>query len=116
LGEKKSEGLNTLPDGVSYPCYAWCGEHARVGNVFDSGLEKMLLSSQYTKFVACTVDTVAKCRDCACRYLCGGACRAWNNPNEQDMNAAPVQCDHLKQRAQRLINAAEDYILKDNKM
>jgi uncharacterized protein len=56
------------------------------------------------------VDTIAKCRDCAYRYLCGGACRAWGNRNALDLNAAPVQCDHLKQRAQSLINAAREYL------
>ncbi|MDR1673662.1 MAG: SPASM domain-containing protein, partial [Bacteroidales bacterium] len=105
------QNLFIRPDGGVYPCYAWCGEHTRIGNVFDAGLNALLRSPQFTRLAACTVDTIAKCRDCASRYLCGGACRAWGNRNALDPNAAPVQCDHLQQRAQSLIDAAKEYIL-----
>jgi uncharacterized protein len=104
------QNLFVCPDGGVYPCYAWRGEHTRIGNVFDSGLNVILSSPQFTKLSSCTVDTIAKCRDCAYRYLCGSACRAWGNQTALDLNAAPVQCDHLKQRAQSLIDAAREYL------
>jgi uncharacterized protein len=104
------QNLFVRPDGGVYPCYAWCGEHTRVGNVFDRGLNVILSSPQFKRLSACTVDTIAKCRDCDYRYLCGGACRAWGNQTTLDLNAAPVQCDHLKQRAQSLIDAAREYL------
>ena len=57
-----------------------------------------------------TVDTIEKCRECEYRYLCGGACRAWGNQDTLDLNTAPVECEHLKQRAQKLITAAKKYL------
>ncbi|MDR0613716.1 MAG: SPASM domain-containing protein, partial [Dysgonamonadaceae bacterium] len=104
------QNLFIRPDGSAYPCYAWCGEHTCVGNIFDNGLNAVLLSPQFTRLSACTVDTVSKCRDCAYRYLCGGACRAWGNQQTLDLNAAPVRCEHLQQRAQSLIDAAKEYL------
>ena len=98
------------PDGGAYPCYAWCNEHTYIGNVFEQGLNATLISPQFTRLAECTVDTIAKCRDCACRYLCGGACRAWGNRDALDPNAAPVHCVHLKQRAEALIDAAKNYL------
>jgi uncharacterized protein len=104
------QNLFVRPDGGAYPCYAWCGEHTRIGNVFDRGLDAVLLSPQFKKLSACTVDTIAECRDCGYRYLCGGACRAWGNQQALDPNAAPPQCEHLKERAQALIDAAREYL------
>jgi uncharacterized protein len=105
------QNLYIRPDGSAYPCYAWCDEHTRIGNVFDNGLNELLHSPQFTRLSACTVDTITKCRDCDYRYLCGGACRAWGNRNAVDLNAPPLQCDHLKQRAKSLIDAAMKYLV-----
>jgi uncharacterized protein len=100
------QNLFILPDGSNYPCYAWCGRHTYIGNVFDGGLEATLASPQFTRLTGCSVDTVEKCRDCEYRYLCGGACRAWGNRQALDLNAPPARCEHLKEQAQRLIKAA----------
>jgi uncharacterized protein len=105
------QNLYIRPDGGAYPCYAWCNEHTYIGNVFEKGLTGTLLSPQFTRLVACTVNTIDKCRDCDYRHLCGGACRAWGNQKTLDLNAAPVQCNHLKQRAQSLIDAAREYLI-----
>ncbi|MDH6356404.1 radical SAM protein [Parabacteroides sp. PF5-9] len=99
------------PDGRSYPCYAWCGEHSYIGNVFEKGLNTVLTSPQFTRLTACTVETIIKCKDCDYRYLCGGACRAWGNQQENDLNAAPVQCTHLQEKAEKLIQAAKTYLI-----
>ena len=125
------------PDGAAHPCYAWCGSHTLLGNVFAegnerasqaggvcrvpqrafavgneraSGLETVLSSPQFKQLLDCSVDTIAGCRDCEFRYLCGGACRAWGNQQVLDINAAPPHCGHLKQRAQQLIDAAQAYV------
>jgi len=105
-----AQNLFVVPDGKAYPCYAWRSEHTYIGNIFKSGLKVVLSSSNFTRLVDCTVDTIDKCRDCEYRYLCGGACRAWGNQSELNLNAAPMQCDHLKQRARKLINTAKEYI------
>ena len=105
------QNLYVKPDGKSYPCYAWCGEHTCTGNVFANGLESVLSSPGYTRLMNCSVDTIEKCRECEYRYLCGGACRAWGNQNELNLNAAPPQCDHLKERAQKLTDTAREFLL-----
>jgi len=100
------QNLFVRPDGGAYPCYAWCGEHTYLGNVFADGLPTVLASQGFARLQACTVDTIEKCRDCDSRYLCGGACRAWGNRNAIDINAAPPTCQHLRTRAEKLIEEA----------
>jgi uncharacterized protein len=108
------QNLFILPDGSNYPCYAWRGEHTYIGNVFDGGLEATLASPQFARLTGCSVDTIEKCRDCEYRYLCGGACRAWGNRQALDLNAPPAQCEHLKEQAQGLIEAAGALISGNN--
>ena len=105
------QNLFVKPDGRAYPCYAWCAEHTCVGDVFADGLESVLTSSGYARLMRCSVDSIAKCRDCEFRYLCGGACRAWGNQTMLDVNAPPPHCEHLKTRAEKLIDAAREYVL-----
>jgi uncharacterized protein len=103
------QNLFVKPDGKAYPCYAWCGEHTFIGNVFAYGLGAVLASPQFARLVECSVDTIARCKDCEYRYLCGGACRAWGNQDTLNLNAAPVKCGHLKERARRIVDTAREY-------
>ena len=107
------QNLFVRPDGKSYPCYAWCGEHTYIGDTFADGLEAVLASSRYARLMNCSVDTIEKCRDCEYRYLCGGACRTWGNQTVLDINAPPPNCQHLKTRAQKLVHTAREYLLDD---
>lgn len=104
------QNLYVKPDGKAYPCYAWCGEHTFIGNVFEDELSSVLASPQFARLMDCSVDTTPKCHDCEYRYLCGGACRAWGNQTELDLNATPVECGHLRERAEKLIGTAREYI------
>ncbi|MDL2316896.1 SPASM domain-containing protein [Desulfovibrio sp. OttesenSCG-928-A18] len=104
------QNLFVKPDGKAYPCYAWCGEHTYIGDIFADGLEAVLASPGYLRLMNCSVDTIEQCRDCEFRYLCGGACRAWGNQTVLDVNAAPPHCEHLKARAERLIVVAMEYL------
>ena len=99
------------PNGDAHPCYAWCDKYTCLGNVLDAGLFNVLNSSLFKQLISCSVDTIEKCKYCEYRYLCGGACRAWGNQSTKEINAAPVQCDHLKARAKLLIEAAKNYIV-----
>ena len=105
------QNLYIQPDGSCFPCYAWCASHALLGNAFDIGLDHVLSSRQYKRLQEYTVDTIDRCRDCAYRYLCGGACRAWGNQNAPDLNAGPQDCSNLQQNAQTLLQAAEAYLV-----
>jgi uncharacterized protein len=114
------QNLFVKPDGAAYPCYAWCGEHTFLGNVFagqpagqSGGILALLGSPQFKRLGECTVDTIEKCRACGYRYLCGGACRAWGNQNALDLNHEPPDCNHLKKRAEQIIHYARNYILKE---
>ena len=103
------------PDGGAYPCYAWCGEHTFIGNVFADGLDglgRVLETPGYLRLADCTVDTIGKCKGCEFRYLCGGACRAWGNQSALDLNAMPVECGHLREKALSLVEAARRFILE----
>ena len=104
------QNLFVKPDGKAYPCYAWCGEHTCIGNVFVDGLEAVLSLPKFIRLVDCSVDTIEKCRDCEYRYLCGGACRAWGNQTVENINAAPVECEHLQERAKMLVHTAREYL------
>ena len=109
-------GQNILinPDGRSYPCYAWCGEHTFIGNVIEEGLGVVMASPKFRRLSECNVDTIEKCKDCSYRYFCGGACRAWGNQQQLNLNAAPPQCDHLKERAEKIIKEAREFLSLQN--
>lgn len=105
------QNLYVEPDGSAFPCYAWHGPHTTIGNVHSEGLEPLLASEAFKRLARCTVNTISKCRECAYRYLCGGACRAWGNEaNALDLNAPPPRCGHLQVRADQLIQAANSYL------
>ena len=104
------QNLFVRPNGDCYPCYAWCGDHTYIGNLFEHGLQAILSSPQFRRLEECTVDTISTCRNCSSRYLCGGACRAWGNQQELNLNASPANCEHLKKRAEKLIAAALEYV------
>ena len=105
------QNLFIEPDGNVFPCYAWHPPHAMLGNA-SKGLSSVLGSELFRSLSQSTVDTIEKCRECEFRYLCGGACRAWGNKkNQQDLNAAPPNCDYLRMRAENLVKAARKYLL-----
>jgi uncharacterized protein len=104
------QSLCVEPDGSAYPCFAWKGPKGCLGNVKDTGgLEAVVHSLAYRELRAHTVDSNRRCRDCALRYLCGGACRSWNRqPMDRpgDLDEAPVDCSRLHERARSLLLSA----------
>jgi uncharacterized protein len=105
------QNLYLEPDGNAFPCYAYHRPHSWLGNVFEQTLGKVLDSQGFRDLAQCTVDTGEKCRACEFRYLCGGACRAWGGEaSQQDIHAAPPNCDDLQNRARSLLAAAETYL------
>lgn len=106
------KNLYVEPEGNAYPCVAWRTPIACIGNVFTDGLEQVLKSGQFAVFAERSVDTIQQCKGCEFRYLCGGGCRAWNN-EEDEINAPPVNCEHLQERAKQLIQAARASLKTD---
>ena len=108
------QNLYVEPDGAAYPCYAWHGEGWRLGSICAAGgLAELLASDAFGALAEHTVDTNRACRACPLRYLCGGACRAWNRrPSdlETDLDAPPADCRPLHARARSLLASALEYL------
>lgn len=103
------QNLYVEPDGVAYPCYAWHAADWRLGSLEEDGLAAILESAAFRRLRRYTVDSNRRCRECLLRYLCGGACRAWNKldgPAPTDPDAPPVDCRVLHQRAFSLFCSA----------
>ena len=97
------------PDGSAFPCYAWHGGAWRLGSLLESSLEAVVSSPGFSRLRGYTVNTNRRCRACALRYLCGGACRAWNNVQgvpQDDLDAPPRDCSGLERRAALLLRTA----------
>ena len=59
-------------DGNIYPCSSFYSINKyKLGNVFDERLDEKIK----TAFSMKSVDNDSKCRDCWCRYMCGGICK-----------------------------------------
>jgi uncharacterized protein len=104
------QNLYVEPDGNAYPCYAWCSDAWKLGNInADDGLPGLIALKGFYELRKHTVNTNHLCCKCMLRYLCGGACRAWSRQltiNQSDIDAAPVDCSHLFSRAYSLLTSA----------
>src|SRR5438046_993487 len=88
------------------------GEKWQLGLITaEGGLSHLLGSLAFQDLRTHTVNTNRQCQQCAVRYLCGGACRAWNGPQEQpDLDAPPDDCSQLHMRARSLLDSALDHL------
>ena len=103
------QNLYVEPDGKAYPCYAWHSPDWLLGSLEDEGgLEEILSSPGFQDLKHHTVNSNSGCRTCALRYLCGGACRAWNQQvgaGQTNLDASPLNCEHLCMRARSLLTS-----------
>jgi uncharacterized protein len=105
------QNLYVDPYGETFPCYALHGANAQLGNVLEQGLAAVLDSVGSRDLAFHSVDTNLKCRECDVRYLCGGACKAWcGEACDRDLDAPPPDCSSLRERAERLLGAAKEYL------
>lgn len=105
------QNLYVEPDGWTFPCYAVCSQPWRLGNInHPDGLRLILGSERFAELAGHTVDTNHTCQHCPLRYLCGGACRAWNPAvaTSADLDTPPVNCRPLHARAHTLVTTALD--------
>jgi uncharacterized protein len=104
------QNLYVEPDGKAYPCYAWHSPDWLLGSLDGpNGLTGILSSPGFQDLRFHTVNSNLGCRACALRYLCGGACRAWSrlaDADQADLDAAPLDCEHLRRRAESLLASA----------
>jgi uncharacterized protein len=108
------QNLYVEPDGRGYPCYAWHGQDWLLGTITgDGALETLVNSAAFRALGRHTVDSNHRCRHCPLRYLCGGACRAWNRlPEEQqtDLDDPPLDCTALHRRARSLLVSSLEHL------
>jgi len=106
------QNLYVEPDGAAYPCYAWHGENWRLGYInSEGGLHTVVASDSFHNLGKHTVNTNPKCQRCPLRFLCGGACRAWNGQQHQyNLDVPPVDCSPLHKRAISLLVSSLDYL------
>ena len=108
------QNLYVEPDLAAYPCYAWHGEGWELGSIAGAGsLDRVIASPAFRALGTHTVNTNRACRECSLRYLCGGACRAWNrtvSDSQTDLDAPPVDCGALHARARSLLLSGLDYL------
>jgi uncharacterized protein len=106
------QNLYVEPDGRTFPCYAWHGAQWGLGNVNESGgLAAVVASAAFQDLHRHTVNTNRQCRSCILRYLCGGACRAWNQQPaaaQIDLDEPNTNCARSFDRARSLLVGAMD--------
>ncbi len=69
--------ISIAETGDVYPCQLLQEERFRAGNVREQSVGQIYADSPvFARMRGMSVDTLAKCSQCAVRYLCGGACRA----------------------------------------
>ncbi|WP_369685050.1 TIGR04083 family peptide-modifying radical SAM enzyme [Anaerolinea thermophila] len=104
------QNLYIEPDGSVYPCYALSFPSLKVGNVLETGgLEEVRASPVFQSLSHHSVDSRQTCKECPYRYLCGGACRAWDRRTFQsftELDQSPMDCSPLKNRAEALLLTA----------
>ena len=69
--------ISISPSGDVYPCQLLHLDEFLAGNVHERSIKEIYHDSPALRRCAgLDVDTMGKCKDCAIRYICGGACRA----------------------------------------
>ena len=83
-----------------------------LGSIDTDGLPEIIRSERFLDLGRHTVNSNAQCKGCEFRYLCGGACRAWNWKSglSAGLDARPENCDVLKMRAKGLLKEAQNFL------
>lgn len=87
--------ISISPTGDVYPCQLLHLDQFLAGNVHERGIKDIYLNSPtLQRCASLDVDTMNKCKDCAIRYICGGACRARGYYETGDINSTGGFCDY----------------------
>ncbi len=87
--------ISISPTGDVYPCQLLHLDEFLAGNVHERSIKEIYRDSPVLQRCASLdVDTMVKCKDCAIRYICGGACRARGYYETGDINATGDFCDY----------------------
>jgi uncharacterized protein len=84
-------------NGNVFPCHVLKEAQKQIiGNIYENNLQDITQKPVFSQLRNINVNTCNKCKHCSVRYLCGGACKIWEN---QD-------CSDLFNRAKHLLNDA----------
>jgi len=87
--------ISISPTGDVYPCQLLHMDSFLAGNIHEHSIAEIYHNSPaLRRCAALDVDTMVKCKDCAIRYICGGACRARGYYETGDINATGDFCDY----------------------
>ncbi len=87
--------ISISPTGDVYPCQLLHIDQLLAGNVHDLSIKEIYHDSPVLqRCAALDVDNIEKCRDCAIRYICGGACRARGYYETGRIEATGDFCDY----------------------
>lgn len=101
------QNLYIRPDGVAYPCYAWCGPDKILGRLKSESLAELLSRGGLYEYRRHDVDSNEKCRLCEVRYLCGGICKALVSDRE-NIDSGDFDCSARKEFFRELVKRAEE--------
>lgn len=83
--------------GDVYPCQLLHNDAFKLGNVTASSFEEIYESAQADTFKRHTVETIARCRDCDLKYLCGGSCQARHFSETGSLDEAGGFCEYERE-------------------
>jgi len=87
--------ISISPTGDVYPCQLLHLDLFLAGNVHEQSIKDIYHSSPaLQRCSSLDVDHIEKCRDCAIRYICGGACRARGYYETGDIARTGDFCDY----------------------
>ena len=81
--------------GDVYPCQLLHSKHFFAGNIHNNSVIEIYNNSDVLRECAkLDVDNIEKCKDCAIRYICGGACRARGYYETGDVRKSGDFCNY----------------------
>lgn len=87
--------ISISPTGDVYPCQLLHHDEFLAGNVHERSIKDIFHDSPALQRCAgLDVDSIAKCKECAIRYICGGACRARGYYETGDVAASGDFCSY----------------------
>ena len=87
--------FSIAPNGDVYPCQLLHLPQYLCGNVKNQSIAEIYNRSEVMRQLRrLTVDAIDKCRGCAIKYICGGACRARNHYVSGDITRPGDFCNY----------------------
>ena len=112
-----NQELSVSATGDVYPCQLLHYPEFLIGNIHDSPISKLWKESPIVeRFARLTVDNIEGCKDCAFKYICGGACRARAYHECGRVDVSGKFCEYEREAyLQGIIDTYSNNLLEENK-